>query len=368
MKAYVTTILILAKSLLKRFFRDKTALFFTFLFPLIFLFVFGSIFSGDGLSSFNVAVINDSDSEFAREFISSSEEDELFTISETTDLETAKEQVGRGELEAIILLPEDFGQPSGEPTLPRGELTLLYDQADQQLGQTLTSILSGIFDGINNELVPAEQPFSVRVEQINTANLSQFDYLFSGLVGFSILSLAIFGLSNGLPADKKSGVLRRLKATPLQSAQLVLATMLVYVVVGLISVVLMYAVGFVVFDATMVGSWLWLVLFILLSLIMLLGFGLAIGGWAKNENQAAPLSNLIAFPMMFLSGVFFPRFLMPDWLQGVSAYIPLTPVVDGVRLIMTEAKTPLELGPQLALMAGWTVVIYAITVRVFRWE
>lgn len=101
---------------------------------------------------------------------------------------------------------------------------------------------------------------------------------------------------------------------------------------------------------------------------MMFGFGLAVGGWAKNENQAAPLTNLIAFPMMFLSGVFFPRFLMPEWLQGISAFLPLTPFIEGIRHIIVEGQTIFSQGPELALMLLWTVVIYTVAFRVFRWE
>jgi ABC-2 type transport system permease protein len=72
--------------------------------------------------------------------------------------------------------------------------------------------------------------------------------------------------------------------------------------------------------------------------------------------------------MMFLSGTFFPRFLMPEWLQRVSDFLPLTPVIDGVRLIATEGKHLVDLGPQLGLIVGWTVIIYLIAFRVFRWE
>ena len=96
--------------------------------------------------------------------------------------------------------------------------------------------------------------------------------------------------------------------------------------------------------------------------------GLAIGGWAKNERQAAPLSNIIVFPMLFLSGTFFPRYAMPIWLQHVTNYLPLTPVIDGVRLIATEGYHLTQVGPQLGLMAIWTVIIYAIAFKVFRWE
>ena len=103
-------------------------------------------------------------------------------------------------------------------------------------------------------------------------------------------------------------------------------------------------------------------------MLEILGIGLALGGWARNERQAAPLSNIVTFPMMFLSGTFFPRFLMPEWLQGISGFLPLTPVIDGIRYIVNEGYTITQLGPQLGLMLGWMVVIYFIAFRVFRWE
>jgi ABC-2 type transport system permease protein len=102
--------------------------------------------------------------------------------------------------------------------------------------------------------------------------------------------------------------------------------------------------------------------------MMILGIGLAIGGWAKNERQAAPLSNIIVFPMLFLSGTFFPRYAMPEILQKITAFLPLTPVIDGVRLLSTEGQNLTQIGSQLGLMALWTIVIYVIAFRVFRWE
>jgi ABC-2 type transport system permease protein len=104
------------------------------------------------------------------------------------------------------------------------------------------------------------------------------------------------------------------------------------------------------------------------GIVMILGIGLAIGGWSKNERQAAPLSNIIVFPMMFLSGTFFPRFIMPEWLQNVSALLPLTPVIDGIRLITTEGRHLIDILPQLGLIGVWMLVVYAIAFRVFRWE
>jgi ABC-2 type transport system permease protein len=205
-------------------------------------------------------------------------------------------------------------------------------------------------------------------QSTDTKGLNAFDYVFAGLLGFSILSLGLFGPTNGLPAMKKIGILRRLRTTPLRTSQFVLANALNYLLIGLITTAFLLVVGMIVFDFKMQGDYLSFAILIALGTLLMFGFGLAIGGWAKNENQAAPLTNLVAFPMMFLSGVFFPRFLMPEWLQTVSGLLPLSPFVDGIRMIIVEGKTLLEIGTQLALMAIWLVVIYVIAFRVFRWE
>jgi ABC-2 type transport system permease protein len=117
-----------------------------------------------------------------------------------------------------------------------------------------------------------------------------------------------------------------------------------------------------------VGNYFELALFLMFGITMILGIGLALGGWAKNERQAAPLSNIVVFPMMFLSGTFFPRFLMPEWLQTASSFLPLTPVIDGIRLIATEGKHLVDILPQVGLIGAWMVIIYLIAFKVFRWE
>ena len=138
--------------------------------------------------------------------------------------------------------------------------------------------------------------------------------------------------------------------------------------VGILSVTTMFIVALLVFDLNMRGDYLSLLLLVILGTTVLFGVGLAVGGWAKNENQAAPLANLITFPMIFLSGTFFPRFLMPDWLQKISEYLPLTPVIDGTRMIINEGSNLVDVAPQIGLLVVWGVIIYAIAIRTFRWE
>jgi ABC-2 type transport system permease protein len=188
------------------------------------------------------------------------------------------------------------------------------------------------------------------------------------LLGFSIIGMGIFGPVNVFPELKKQGILRRLHTTPLRVWQYFMSTAISQAIVGLITMSILFVVAILVFHLHLVGNPVELAIFIAFSIITILGIGLAVGGWAKNERQAAPLANIIVFPMLFLSGTFFPRYLMPDWLQKLSSYLPLTPAIDGIRLIATEGKHLTEIGPQLGLLAVWFVVIYAIAFRVFRWE
>ena len=369
MKRYLTAVLALTRAYIKRFFRDKTAMFFTFLFPLLFLFVFGSLYSNNnGGVNFNVAILNQSDSEFAKNFAKQLGETEILTVNEgISTFESAKELMGRGEVDSIIELPENFGELNAT-NQPSGSVSVYYSEASPQAGQTLAAVLDGVLDEINRELGQPAAPLTVTQKATETTNLTQFDYVFAGLLGFSILSLGLFGLANQMPAEKKTGAFRRLRASPIRKSQLIFANMIYYFLIGLVSVALMFIVAMLVFGFQMNGNWLELFVFITLGILTMFGFGLAIGGWAKNENQSAALTNIVSFPLMFLSGVFFPRFLMPEWLQGITGFLPLTPIIDGLRMIMTEAKSLVDLGPELAIMGVWIVVIYFIAIKAFRWE
>jgi ABC-2 type transport system permease protein len=360
------TISTFAKISVRRYFRDRVALFFTIAFPLIFLLVFGGLSKNDN-GSFHVAVINQSHSQFANKFNNQLHHNKTFDIREdVTNLSQARERMSHSEIDATIVLPPGFGQ--AKQGRPSGKALIYYDQNNQSAAQTLTTVLQGIFDGINTQLIKIAPPFTVEAKSTNQKGLSRFDYTFAGLIGFSIMGLGIFGPVNYFPQLKKTGALRRLQVTPLRVWEYFLANVISNSIIGLFSIGIMFLVAVNFFNFKPVGNYLELAVFIVLGILSIFGIGLAVGGWAKNENQAAPLANIITFPMIFLSGTFFPRFLMPLWLQHVSAFLPLTPIIDGIRLVATEGKHLTALGPQLGLIAIWTVIIYAIAFRVFRWE
>lgn len=369
MKKSLFTVITFARINTKRFFRDKMAIFFSVGFPLIFLFVFGSLYSNNTSMSFNVAIINKSSSEVAKQFVNDAGKDTVLKVNkDIKTLDDAREKMSRSELDVAIILPDDFGIIKEGQLYPSGQAEIVYTQNNQQSAQTLASVLDSQFKAINVGITNQELPFSVKLSQLNEKSLSTFDYAFAGLLGFSIIGMGIFGPVNVFPELKKMGILRRLSTTPLRVWQYFLSTMIGQALIGLMSLAIMFVVAITVFKLKVVGNWFELAIFLIASIIMILGIGLALGGWAKNERQVAPLSNIVTFPMMFLSGTFFPRFLMPDWLQNISDFLPLTPVIDGIRLIANEGRHFADILPQIGMIGAWMVVIYIIAFKVFRWE
>ena len=354
----------------KRFRRDKVALFFTFLFPLLFLLVFAAVFNNNSSVSFNIAIINHAENDFARGFVEGVKSDKsgVLKIKDAADLNDAKEKMKHSEISGIIELSAEFGKINAETGSPSGTINVLYSKGSDQAGSTLAAVISQVVNSINKSMGQSEPPLKVASRAVGDERLSNFDYIFSGLLAFSLMSMGVFGLANQMPTEKQKGSYRRLRAAPFSSGQLIIANAIQYTIIAMLSAFMMIAVGMLVFNFQMRGSWLLFVPFLALSAMMMVGFGLVVGSWAKNENQSSPLSNLISFPMMFLSGAFFPSFMFPEWLKVVSRFIPMTPVVDGFRLIIAENASLLEILPYAGGVVLAIIIVYTLAIKLFRWE
>lgn len=357
-----------AKAILLRLIRDKTALFFTFLFPLIFLFVFGTIFNNHAIN-FNIGIVSHTNTNLGRNFLAKLKEgQETLKIHEFSNLDQAKASLKNSKVQAIVEIPRHFGELDQKTNKPSGELKLFYEQGSEQTGNTLLAIFEKILANLNTSLGHPKAPFSVEALPLGETSLTNFDYTFTGLLAFSLMNMSIFGLSHALPSDKQKGIFKRLRASNLKKSQLILSHAISYCLMTLLSLTTMTIVGLLCFGFKMRGDWLLLSGFMLLSSLTMVGIGLLIGGWAENENQATPLSNIVAMPMMFLSGTFIPTFIFPDWLKVVSSFIPVTPIVDGARMIMTENANLFTVLPQIGIISLWGVVIYLLAIKLFRWD
>lgn len=367
MNAYLLGLLTLTWTQMKRLLREPFVLGFNFALPLILLLVGGSFINNADLT-LRAVVLNNADSPFAREFEALLTEEGAVGIlsvqEDVASLDEALASLSRGELESVIQLPEGFGDLD-EAGYPSGNVVVYYEQSIPQAGQTLASIMQSILDETNIAITGIVPPLGVEQRPTTTANRTALDELYSNLVLFTLLSVGVFVLANVLPKDKQLGVLRRFRVTPFRKSQLILGTMLTYSAISMIAVTLVTAAAVLIFDLDIRGDYLLLAIFLLLSAILLTGFGLLVGALAINEDQAA--IGAITLSIILLGTLSLPSWVLPDWLQTLTDYLPLAPIIDGIRSIAVEGASLVDLVPQLAIMGLWIAVIYALSVRCFRW-
>jgi ABC-2 type transport system permease protein len=205
------------------------------------------------------------------------------------------------------------------------------------------------------------------VETVNSRDLGYIDFLVPGILGLTIMQLGIFGVAFGFVQLKRTGALRRLFATPTPPGYFLAAQIASRLLLGLAQVGILLGIG-LWFGLNLVGSVFLILAVAVVGAVIFLGVGFSVAGWAKNEDQAAPVANLISLPMMFLSGTFFPRDAMPEFLRVVTEFMPLTYLNHALRTIANEGAGVAEISGDLLGMAVWAVIAFVVAVRLFSWE
>ena len=181
------------------------------------------------------------------------------------------------------------------------------------------------------------------------------------------MQLGLFSVAFGFVQLKRTGALRRLFATPTSPSYFLSAQVTSRLIIGEAQVLILLGVG-LWFGLQLVGSVALLLAVAALGSCIFLAMGFGIAAGAKNEDQAAPVANLISLPMTFLSGVFFPREAMPDVLQRITDFLPLTYLANALRAITNDGAGVADISQDLLGMAVWAVISFFIAVRLFRWE
>lgn len=357
--------LALTKASLKMYYRNKGAIFFSLLLPVALMSIFGFLSKGGG-NSLQVALTNHAKSPIAIGLVETLKSVEAFHVSETTEEEAARD-LGKGNIDLQVVIPENFGMVENDKPVP-GSLRTYFNKAKPQSGRIANMIIVQIVSGIDKKISNTPTLYEVKSEGVVTNNLGFFDFILPGLLSMTIMQLGIFGVAFSFVAMKASGALKRLQATPVHPIYFVTAQAVVRMLVSLATVTLLIVLGTYLFDFHMLGSYLTFGLVAALGILIFLGIGFAIAGWAKDETQVAPVANLIQLPLLLLSGIFFPRDGFPAWLRSITDYFPLTYVSHGLRKIANEGASLTQIPGDLIGMIVWLVIVYAIAVKVFRWE
>ena len=360
--------LLYAKIQLLRVFRDPVTLIVLFSIPLLLLLLFGGFTANDGSDiRLRVAVVNESDEQFAKTFAEQLNKVDVFEKpDEKLNRADAEQQLRENNLDGAIVLPDGFGETTGG--LPSGKAQIIIDQNDRATGDIMMGVMGNIADETNNAITGTTPPIEIESSSVQGSDGSVFDGLYSMFTAMAIMMVGIFGVASTIPSDKKTGILRRMRVTPLSSSQMIGGLVIAYLVVTVMAVALMTIVAQMVFKMDMRGEWLDFSLFIFAAALLMIAIGVMVGGWAKNTTQSDIYGQIIFISSLAFSGLWVPRALMPDWMQAITAYLPLTPVIEGIQRIVTEGASLTALGFHLAVMAVWFTAVFIVSIKTFRWE
>ena len=353
---------------IRSFIRDRAALFWTLAFPLIFIVLFGLIFQG-GESRLNLAWVDGDGSSKSAELRAALAAASGVDIEDASEAE-ALEKMRIGEVDAVIVVPEGYGGQleanAGSDTPGAPAMVSVYtDPSQRSLEGSVYQVIGSVLAVINmNNRPPLVMP---QPETIQTENLNFISYFVPSVLGLSLMQVGIFA-AIPLVADREKLILKRLAATPLRRWQLVGSNVLMRLLIAVAQTVIIVAVGSILFGVEITGSLALTAFFVVLGSVTFLALGYVIASFATTEDSANGMTSVVQFPMMFLSGTFFPIQAMPDGLQAIARIIPLTYLADALRQTMVGGVPFATLGVCAVVLFGWLVVCFAIASRKFRWQ
>jgi len=327
---------------LKEFQRSKATMFFVLLFPIILMLLFGFIFQDQGEMEYDLLIQDLDGGMQAGNLTSLLEMSGLFSIDAVEPGLDPTQYLIDHKANAILVIPDGYSADVDSimlarmmdlPTNDTATITVIYDQANTA-ALTKLGILNSLVDGINK--VASGMPDVIVIETETTIS-DEFDYIdffAPGIIAMSVMTTALFGTVTINTELKQKGVLKKLATTPLSRSEWLLANILYQVCMGALSTVSIIIIGMLLFDLNPHFN-LFLPLFVLLNVFAFSGIGMLITRFVKEAESAHAAANGIMFPMMFLSGTFFPLETMPQFRDLLPAGDD-APVPSGLRQFSTS--------------------------------
>jgi ABC-2 type transport system permease protein len=355
---------------IKSFYRERTAMFFTMAFPIILILVFGTIFMDQENVSFNLYVQDLDHTDSSAQLVKTLELDGKFKITKVEPAINATQYAKDNKLNLVLVIPEGF-ERSLMQRMERNDLnasvtiTYIYDPSSTSVS-TKMEILNSVFAGINQRM-SGKPPFIMSAEtSILTKKYRFIEFFIPGIIAMAVMTASLFGTVNLNTELRQKGVIRKLSTTPITRTDWILANILYQFILAVISTIAMLLVSYAVFRVSLrINAW--LPVFLVLDVFAFVGIGMILTRFVREAQSAAAAANAIMFPMMFLSGSFFPIEMMPGFLQTLARILPLYYVNEGLRASMVFVDNMAALRHS-AIIGVFAAVVFIMGIIATKWE
>ena len=362
------TFIRLTQANLKSFLRDRDGVFWTIAFPVVFMLLFGAIFSG-GPTRFEVAWA-DLDGSAASAALTA--DPGIAAVLELVPFATEDEAVAAmrdGDVRAVVVLPAGFGAAVAQPHGVAGPLPIaLYtDPANPQVAGAITGIVANLVGGFNQAATGQPPLLALDPRSLHAEEISAISFFVPSVLAMALMQLGLFA---ALPIveQRQNLILKRISATPIRRRTFISSNVVTRLLIALLQAVVILGLAQVVFGVTLLGNPLIFAGFVVLGALTFISLGYVVASFTPTEESAGALVSVLQFPLMFLSGIFFPVEVMPEYLQGVAALLPLTYLGDALRQVMVGGSPFVPLPVNVLVLGGWLVASFLISARFFRWQ
>ncbi len=364
---------------LKMMARNRQTTFWALLFPLILVATFG-LFDFTSPADSNLAVIDLADSPASRQLVGALGEVDLLRLQEPpASPEEGRSLIRAGELDFLMVIPPGFvaskseaGPGPATPTAGTGKaiepVTLILGSGNEDRNMLVIGLVQQISDSV--VLGPAADgvPETLTTERVIASAAPYFDLVLLGLVGVGIMTHSIISIAVHISNYRNLSILKRLMVTPLAIWKFFAAEVTAQLILAVIQAIVIISIGVLVFNAQINGNVLHMLPVIVLGSLVFLNIGFIISAWANSPAAASGLGNVVAFPMMFFAGAFFPTTTLPWLLPYAAEALPLAPMITALREIGIQGAALWDVWPELAWLVGWVAATTLIAVRVFRFS
>jgi len=370
-------------------FRNRMGLVLLILMPIFMMVMVGYIYPSDNsMSDVTVALVNEdvgyggytnASSTLTAILENTSNSIDWMSLTTVSSFDELREMIQRGDVDAGIVISSDFS--SSIMNGQQGTVTLVTDQSNLQMSALLESVLQGVFDQLGTGLAQQNvqmlgvdpsnslavvQPYNVQTEGAIEGTFTYFDFVAPGIIAMTVMMSVMTGLPAAISEERESGTLDGMMVAPISRLSVILGKTLAQIGRGLLQGSIIIVIAVALFGVTIHGSILLVFALLLLCVFSFVGLGIVLTSFTKDQETAVMLMTTIMFPMMFLSGVFFPVEQMPWFMQTISKFLPLTYVADSLRKVMVLGADISMLTTELAILIGFGTVMIAIAVPVFK--
>lgn len=351
----------LAKIFLKIFLRDKQSIFFSLFFPMIFITVLSFINSSTP-DPYELGIVNNARSDLASKFIATLDSNPVFNVSIDSE-SVLKARLIEGESSLVLILPEDFKQDADGT-----ELAVLVDASKVRELAIIRPMLEKALLGVEREFRKTQAMFSIVVKDVQARSQRYLDFLLPGILAFTLMQISIAGSGFNIVEYRRKGILKRLFVTPIQPKDFITAIVIARVLLCLTQLTALLAIAIYFLGAVVVGSFFSLYVVIILGAVIFLCLGFGLGSIAKTQQSVQAIGNILIFPQMFLSGIFYPIERLPEFIQPLASMLPLSYVANALREISINGLSLVEILPDLAGIGVWIAISFFLATRYFVWR